>query len=371
MIFSEISNIRLVNQQISATSFRSAQEIVSWMGAMQALDFAMAKWAIGTRLPGSDEKDIENAINKGEIIRTHLLRPTWHFVSSNDIYWMLELTAPAIKSSMKSRHKKLEINELLLEKYLNLIQKSLEGGSHLTREEIVAVLKKEKIVTENNRASHILFMAELDGIICNGILKNKKQTYTLLNERVPKKRNITKEEALEKLANRYFVSHGPATLQDFSWWSGLPAGAARNALEMAKPGLISEKTDSNTYWMSGSSPVTLKDKTQVYLLPAYDEFLISYRDRNPSLSHINNKKTISVNGIFKPLIILNGQVTGIWKRTIKNEKVIVETFFFKQQLSKSAKILIEKKAEAFGKFLDKKAEVIFHKPNDAAIPGEI
>ena len=368
MTLPEISNIRMFNQQISSTKINGVKEIAGWMGAMQAQDYSMAKWAIGTRLPESSEKDIENAINKGDIIRTHLLRPTWHFVSSDDIHWMLELTAPAIKSSMKSRHKELELTEPLLKRYVDLIQKSLEGGSHLTREEMVSIMKKEKIATENNRASHILFMAELEGIICNGVIKNKKQTYALLNERVHKKKDFTKEEALEKLAKKYFLSHGPATLQDFTWWSGLPVRDARNALEMAKPHFISEKTDTNTYWLSGSFPGKLTVENHVYLLPAFDEFMISYKDRTPSLSLIHNKKAISNNGFFRPIVILNGQVAGLWKRTIKNDKALVETFFFKQ-VSKSVKHQIEKKANALGKFLDKETVVIHHKHDITTIPA--
>ena len=361
MTLPEISNIRLINQQIASAKFSRIKEIAGWMGAIQAQDYSMAKWAFGTRLPGSTEKEVETALDKGEIIRTHLLRPTWHIVSSDDIYWMLELTAPAIRSSMKSRHRELELTVPVLKKYLDLIQRSLEDGSHLTREELVSIMKKEKIATENNRASHILFIAELEGIICNGVIKNKKQTYALLNERVQKKEDFTKEEALEKLAKKYFHSHSPATLQDFTWWSGLPVRDARNALEMAKSNFISEKTDTNTYWLSSSFSGELKDENQVYLLPAYDEFMISYKDRTPSLSLIHNKKAISSNGIFRPIIIFNSQVAGLWKRTLIKDKVRVETFLFKQ-VSKSIKGQIEKKADSFGKFLNKEAEVIHHKP---------
>ncbi len=241
MNFTEIANIRLTSQQISSTKLKSVKEIVGWMGAIQAQDYAMAKWAIGIRFPDSTDKLVETAINNGEIIRTHLLRPTWHFVSADDIYWMIDLTAPQIKASLRSRHKELELSENIF-------------------------MKPEP---------------------------------------------LTKEEALEKLARRYFSSCCPATLQDFAWWSGLSLIDARIALEMVKADLVSEMIDSQTYW-----------------LPAYDEFLISYKNRTASFLYVNDNKVISSNGIFRPVIVVNGQVAGIWKRTIKNDEVIVKSELF-------------------------------------------
>ncbi|NVO11843.1 MAG: winged helix DNA-binding domain-containing protein [Bacteroidales bacterium] len=356
MTLTNISNIRLFSQQIAATKFTTVKDIVGCMGAMQAQDYAMVKWAIGTRLPNSTIETIEKAIDQGEILRTHLLRPTWHFVSADDIYWMLELTAPKIKASLKLRHQGLELTESLIAKSNELIQKALLGGNHLTREEIVAILQNAKIATDENRTSHILMRAELDGIICSGATKNKKQTYALLSERVPKSENLTREESLKRIASRYFASRFPATLQDFVWWSGLSVSDARNALEMVKSSFISEKIGLETYWFTNSFSIPKDYNNSTYLLPAFDEFLISYKDRSASLPSENFKKAVSDNGIFRPIIVVNGQIIGIWKRTIKGEKIIVETDLFRPQ-SKSIKNLIEKKAIAFGNFLGKKTEV--------------
>lgn len=359
MTLTDISNIRLLNQQIATTKFTTVKDIVGWMVAMQAQDYSMVKWAIGTRLPNFTIVQVDEAIDRGEIIRTHLLRPTWHFVSADDIYWLLELTAPRIRASLKLRHQGLELTESLIAKSNALIQGALLDGNHLTREELVAILQNAKIATDENRASHIFMCAELDGIICSGATKNKKQTYALLSERVPKSENLTREESLKRIASRYFVSRGPATLQDFVWWSGLSAGDARNALEMVKSNLISEKIGSETYWFTNSLSVPKNDNNSTYLLPAFDEFLISYKDRNASLPLANLKKAVSNNGIFWPIIVVNGQVMGLWKRTIKKEKVIVETDLFQPQ-NKSIRNLIEKEVIAFGDFLGKKAEVSYN-----------
>jgi hypothetical protein len=359
MISADIAKIRLISQQIAATKFKSVKAIVGWMGAMQAQDYAMAKWAIGVRLPNSTDQAIETAINNGEIIRTHLLRPTWHLVSADDIYWMLELTAPQIKASLKSRHKELELSEAVFTKSNTIIEKALRSGKHLVREELLAKLGKAKIATDENRASHLLLRAELDGIVCSGATKAGKQTYTLLEERFPKAKPLTKDEALAKLAKKYFTSHCPATSQDFVWWSGLSVGEAKHALEMVKSDFVSETIDAQTYWITNAFSIPKAGKEFVYLLPAYDEFIISYKDRSASLPLENHNKTVSNNGIFRPTIVINGQVTGMWKRTIKKDNVIVETEFFKQA-NKTTKSLIEKAAIRFGYFLEKKTEIKFN-----------
>lgn len=353
----DISNLRLINQQVITSKFKTAKEIVDWMGAMQAQDLNMAKWAIGVRLPNSTDKLIASAIDNGHIFRTHLLRPTWHFVSSDDICWMLELTAPQIKASMKSRDKELEITDIIYKKSNSTIEEALQGSNHLSREALVAELEQVNIATDNNRASHLLMRAELNGLICSGKIKNNKQTYALLRERVPITNSLTRDEALARLAQKYFTSHCPATLQDFVWWSGLGVTESRHALEMVKSNLVSEIIDQQTYWFTHSFAIPKLENDLVYLLPAFDEVIISYKDRTASLSFELNKKAVSNNGIFRPTILINGQVRGIWKRTIKKDKIILETEFF-QQVSKETMNLVEIAANQYGDFMNKKVEMV-------------
>jgi hypothetical protein len=359
MTFNDIALYRLINQQLAASNFKTAKDLVGWMGAMQAQDYTMAKWAVGVRVPGSTDKNIEAAIDKGEILRTHLLRPTWHLVSSDDIYWMLELTAPHIKTSIKSRWKQLELNEAVIKKSNAVIEKALSGGKHLTREELTARLEKAKIATNGQRAAHIMLAAELDGIVCSGVTRQKKQTFALLAERVPERKRFTRDEALAELAKKYFTSHGPATLQDFIWWSGLSVSNAKNALEMIRSGFTSEKVGTQMFWIPDSFSIPEVFKKSVHLLPAYDEFIISYKDRSASIPFKDQATMISNNGIFRPVIVINGQVKGIWKRTIKKDKAIIETQFFKST-GKPAKNMIEEPAGSFGDFLNQKIEITDH-----------
>lgn len=356
MTLTNIANLRLYSQQIAGTKIHSPKEMVAWMGAMQAQDYHMAKWAIGARLPNSTDKEIEIAMDKGQIIRTHLMRPTWHLVSADDIYWMLELTAPHVKSSMNSSANLLGLTSQVISKCNKIIEKALLNGNHLTRDELMQLLNKAKISTDSFRPIHIMFHAELNGIVCNGIRRGKNNTYALLEERVPKKKALPREEALAKLAHRYLSSHGPATLKDFIWWSGLPVKDARNALEIVKSKFVSEKIGEETYWFSNSVPIQKKENQSVYLLPAFDEFLISYKDRSASFPLGNHKKAFTNNGIFRPIIIINGHVTGIWKRTVNKDAVLIETDYF-QSHNKATRNLIESSAKSFGNFIEKSIKV--------------
>ncbi|NJO88655.1 MAG: winged helix DNA-binding domain-containing protein [Chloroflexia bacterium] len=328
MTITDIPHLRLINQQIASSKFTSASELVGWMGAMQAQDIQMSKWAIGARLPGSSVTNIESAIDKAEIIRTHVMRPTWHYVSSEDIYWMLDLTAHRIKSAMKAREKELGLDEGIFRKSRILLENALKDGNHLSRAELNVVFEKAGIAPDNNRASHLLVRAEIDKIICSGSTKANQPTYALLPERVKQTKTLTLEEALAELAKRYFTSHGPATLKDFYWWSGLTINDSKRALEMIKSELTFETIEDQTYWFTNPDSISKYEKDSVYLLPAFDEFLISYKDRTASIAYEYHKKAISINGIFRPIIVADGIVVGIWKRTVKKDLVMFETEYF-------------------------------------------
>jgi hypothetical protein len=267
------------------------------------------------------------------------------------------LTAPQIKASLKSRHKQLGLSENIFLKSNSVIESALRGGNHLIREELLAELGKAKFVLSENRASHLLLRAELDGIICSGAPKGGKLTYALLEERVPRTKPLSREEALGKLARKYFSSRGPATLKDFVWWSGLPVSQAKLALELAGTDLCSEAIDSRMYWFTDLHSDHKFEKEVVDLLPAYDEFLIGYEDRRPSLPFTDQKKTISNNGIFRPVIVVNGQVMGIWKRQSKKDKDMVQTSFFEEPVL-AIQILVKEAASKYEHYLGKKIEII-------------
>jgi DNA glycosylase AlkZ-like len=356
MDLKDIARLRLISQQLAVTQFSTVKDLVHWMGAMQAQDYVMLQWAVALRLKKATDKTLDAAISQGQVIRTHLMRPTWHLVAAADIYWMLELTSAHILSGIKSRHRNLELTDAMISKSNRAIIKALEKAQMLTRPEINTELEKTGIINADNRFSHLLLLAELDGIICSGPVIKGKQTYALLEERVPQKNKLSRDEALATLAGKYFNSHYPATIDDFIWWSGLPVKDAKKALQINQGSFIAEKIAGQEYWMPVSSPEPSKSKDKVYLLPAYDEFLISYRDRTASLPFEMHNKTVSNNGIFRPALVVDGQVTGIWRRILKKDTFLLETEMFKT-VNNDVRQRIQKAALSYGKFLDKNIEI--------------
>lgn len=329
MTHSAISSLRLTNQHIQGTQFTSVQELVHWMGAVQSQDYAMAQYAIGVRIKNSTHRMIEEAIDKAEIIRTHILRPTWHFVSAKDARWMMELTAKNLNRALASNNRRLELDEKTFKKCNGIIEKLLYGGKHLTRKEIMSVLEKKGIRTNDLRASHIMFRAETSLVVCNGIKREKQFTYALFDERVPATKKRTREEALAGLALTYFLSHGPASLPDFTWWSGLSASDAREGLELVKGKLVSEKSRDKIYWFSPDSSFTKNKTNFLVFLPAFDEFIISYKSREVCLDPQFASHAFTNNGIFNPIIVHNAKVIGIWKPQYQKGVKIKQHFFGK------------------------------------------
>jgi hypothetical protein len=350
MTTTDIAHQRLINQQIIVQQHTTPKQVVAHMGAIQAQDYAMAKWAIGLRLPDATDAGIEQAIDNGQIIRIHLMRPTWHFVSADDVRWMLQLTAPNLKRALATQTRLFELDDKTLAKANKIIGKLLQNGQQLTRPEIMLELEKKGVKTNDLRSGFIMFHAELNGLVCNGSRKGKQFTYALLNDRVPPTKPVKRDEALAKLALRYFESHGPATLSDYAWWSGLSLTDARKGLEMIKSKLFNETIGETVYWFSDSGKALTSPPALVYFLPAFDEFLISYKDRSASLAAGNAGRYSTNNGIFKPTIIDNGKVTGTWQRTISKGKVLIETHFFDPANQLSPK-QIEKATQPFRDFL--------------------
>lgn len=341
MNINSIGIIRQMNQQISKPVLESPQAVVEQMGVIQAQDYNMVKLAVGTRLRHVTHQQIENDINKGKIIRTHILRPTWHLISVNDVRWIMELTAPGITKRLSSMHRRLELDDNIFRKSNAIIHKLLSNSETLTRKEIMTELEKAGIIADSLRAVHIMFKAETEMIVCNGAKRNKQFTYSLFDRKVPAAGSIHRDEALARLASRYFASHGPATIKDFSWWSGLSVANAKNALELVKNDFNSEIINSETYWFIDveiEKPVT---GTDIFLLPAYDEFAVGYTDRS-ALIESNYRSKVNVKDlIFSPIIISNGKVIGTWKKRIKGKEVNIETMLFRPIL-KSEKGKLQK-----------------------------
>jgi Winged helix DNA-binding domain len=362
-----IPHHRLHTQQIAQQQFQQPNELLNWMGAMQAQDYEMSKWAVALRLPDANENKIETTLNNGELIRTHILRPTWHIVSAENLRWMMDLSAPQLIKTLNSYCKQVGLDAKTLVKAEKIILKLLAKKNHCTRDEIMIVLQKEKINTTDLRSAHIMFHAELNGLVCNGIRKGKEISYALLDERVLQSKKMNREEALAKLAAIYFQSHSPATVKDFSWWSGLNQTDAKKAIDFISKNLEKFEVGEQTYFVSMTekniplAPFKGGIKaSEIHLLPAFDEYIISYAHRFDVVDEKYASEVFTNNGIFKPMIIRDGKIIGTWKRTIAGKKLKTEIFPF-EKISKQTEKEIEKKMEVFKKYLFEK--IIFEKIN--------
>lgn len=323
-----IAHHRLHNQRIASDLFEEPADVVKWLGAVQAQDYPAAKWAVGLRIQEATDAEIEQAFNDGAILRTHVLRPTWHFVAPADIRWMLALTAPRVNVAMGYGDRQLELDDAALARSNAVLAKGLEGGNQLTRLELASLLEREGIsLGSARRLTHIMIHAELDAIVCSGPMRGKQFTYALLDERAPETKTLEREEALAELAMRYFTSHGPASLQDFVWWSGLTTADAKAGLEMVRPVLAYEVVDGKTYWLSADTSATPSKYVSetAYLLSNFDEYTVGYRDRSAvfDLSYVG---ILGGRGdlLSNHTIVIDGQVVGTWKRTVKKGTVAVE-----------------------------------------------
>lgn len=345
----DITAYRLHNQLLSQTSFTDPAQVVSWFGAVQAQDYAGAKWALGQRLKNGTEADIDRAYDEGKILRTHVMRPTWHFVAPAELRWLLKLTASRVHAANASMHRSLGVDAALIHRSQAVVEKALKGGQSLTREELTLALKQAGISSENQlKMTYLIMSGEVDGLICSGPRRGKQFTYALLEERVPPSRSLDRNEALAELARRYFTSHGPATLQDFVWWSGLTSTDAGNGLEMVRSELVGETINGQSYWFKDPGEIKKERSPAIHLLPDYDEYGIGYTDSERALIYDrSHDRHLDARGSFlaQYSVVIDGQITGTWKRTIKKNRIALEV--------KPFRVLKQQEIKALGQVLER------------------
>lgn len=319
--------------------------MVEWFGAVQGQEYAPTKWGLGLRLPHLTDSDIENELNAGKILRTHLLRPTWHFVSASDIRWLLRLTAPRVQKVNAFMYRQLELDDKVFSRCNDIIIETLQGGKQLTREDINKELAKNNIIANGHRLSYIMMNAELEGIICSGARQGNQFTYALLDERAGRGRSPEKDEALTELTIRYFRSRSPATVKDFATWSGLTITDCKRGIEMTKPLLQKVIIDQQEYYFGTDASLQSKQYDKIHLLPVYDEFIMGYKDRSAMMT---------LKGAYPfrydSMIISGGQVIGTWKRTLLKNAINIELDLFKP-LKKAQSRAYDEVVNRFGEFM--------------------
>jgi hypothetical protein len=337
----QIPALRLRNQFLAKPHRGSAVDVVSRLGAVQSQEYAFAKWALALRLAGKkSDTDIEAAIDRGDILRTHILRPTWHFVTAGDILWMQALTAPRVHLRLATYLPRLGVEKRWLTKAIGLFERALAGGHYLTRTELQARLARSGIVVKGTALAMVIMHAELEGILCSGPRRGKQFTYALIRERAPKARLLDRDQALNELARRFFTSHGPATIRDFVWWSSLSTADARRGVDMIKA--KSFEHGGLTYWTCGPARATPPPKMAVHLLPIYDEYVIAYRDRVA----VPHGRGFASFGALAHALSINGEIAGMWT-TDRTTGVHVQPW---RTLSSAEWKAIEREVERLGHY---------------------
>jgi Winged helix DNA-binding domain len=306
---------RLAGQQLSRHDFTGPREVVAWLGAVQAQDWAASKWAVGVRLPsGTTDEAVERAVDQGEIVRIHALRWTWQLIAPQDVRWILALVAPRLMTKVARRHRELELDAPTIRRSNAAIAAALGDGAHMTRTQLASVLARARVSSAGQRLPHLLALAELDALIGSGARSGKQPTWALLDGRVPVSKSLDRADALAKLARRYFRSRGPATVDDFAWWSGLSPADARAAVASIDHTLVAEVIEGRAHWCDPSGAAART--TGTHLLPAFDEYLVSYRNRDAVLAPQHAKRLNAGGGMLGPCVVHGGQVVGNWRRTL-------------------------------------------------------
>lgn len=354
----EIGLQRLANQQIAQPLCTHPHKVVQWLGAVQAQDYLGALWAIGLRTPGATEQAIEQALAEKTIVRTWPMRGTIHFVAASDVRWMLELLTPRIVQRSKGRLAQLGLDAPTIAASAAVVTNALRRGKQIARNDLYALLEQAQIATGGQRGIHILGQLAHSQLICFGTRAGKQPTFTLLDEWAPGAKSLPRDEALATLALRYFTGHGPATLYDFMWWSGLTAVDARAGLAAATAQLGCERHNAQEYYYAQNMPAA-PGRPEAFLLPPFDEFLLGYRDRSAVLDpqHAGLVAPGS-NGIFNPIIVIDGRVVGTWKRVLKRDSVTISFSSFTSSSDLDA-VALTATAQCYGRFVGKTAQIAF------------
>lgn len=350
----DLLKTRLRTQRLTGTPFRTAADAVRFLGAVQAQDLHGAKWSLGMRVQGATDLSLDAALGAGKILRTHVLRPTWHFVAPEDLRWMLALSAPQVNRVMSYQHRNLELDRKLFARIYALLERGLGGGNHLTRAEVSALLGRGKIVATGQRLGHILVETELNGVICSGRPRGKEQTYALLEEWVRPGPVYPRAEAIARLAQRFFTSHGPATWKQFAWWASLTVKEAQQAREALR-GIDVEQVNG-VEWLSPPQRTTTSKKPGALLIPEFDEVLTGWAEIGIPRTIADRRRGKPTSSFDRP-ILFDGAWIGNWRRTISIKEVVLEVWRIAKWTSAQERSVVTEGAR-FAKFLGRPVRMV-------------
>jgi hypothetical protein len=357
----EIARRRIGNSGLIGRSYSSPREVVGRHGAMQAQEYTQSKWSIGQRARGLTHADVDAAIASGDIVRTHALRPTWHFVAREDLRWVLELTGPRVQQQNAPRYRELRLGENVLTRAVDLLVSALKGGVHLTRAEIAGVLDDAGIDRAGQRLPYILMHCELEAVICSGARNGTRHTYALVDERVPRGRRFERAAALAELIRRYLASHGPATVSDLRWWSSLTATDVRNTLETLGSEVRSDVIDGLTFWSLADEGAALAVKG-AQLLHVYDELVVGYTE---SRFFVDPRLELARAGwrsraVPGSVVLVDDRIAGHWRWSLAKASGKIEVLLYgeRPRRIRALRSAVEELGHFLGRDLDLEVDVL-------------
>jgi hypothetical protein len=373
----DIATRRLQSQRLAGNPLDTADDVVGWLGAVQAQDYPAAVWALGQRTRAATAADVHRLFDAGAIVRTHVLRPTWHFALPADIRWLLALTAPRLRAGIGRRWRDLGIDHGVIARAQAAFCDALAGGRQLTRADLGAVLLTAGIAPEGQRLPYLILAAELDALVVSGPRRGRDFTYMLMDERVPAAAPLTPDEALRRLAERYFRSRGPAQLRDFAWWAGTTLAEARRGVAAAGDSLASEVIDGKEYWFgdvaagtalaAAPAPAPLRSRMSgapvAHLLPNFDELTVAYRDRSAADRPDGrfDPGLFGFGSILSNVLVIGGRVRGAWRRVVGVKSVRVQVRLL-DPLRPAERTAVARAADRLGWFLESPVELEWEEP---------
>lgn len=347
----EVVRRRMHNQRLWGPPMASPEDVVGWLAAMQSQEIALAEWAVAQRTRLVNKAAMDQAVANGTILRSHLLRPTWHFVLPADIRWLLELTRPRINALNAFSYRRFGLDEAVFAKTNAVIAAALDGGRQLTRKELASILHGAGIIANGLHLAYVLMRAELDAVICSGAPRGRQQTYARLEDRVPSAPSLDRTAALAELTRRYFTSRGPATLRDYLRWSSLTAADGHEGLEMVGPLLQREVVDGRTYWFAPAAPGAVPPSPWVDLVQGYDECIMSYSESKDVLRlEGTTGRLLTGEAVFTHAILLDGRLLGYWRPAVGTSRVAIDAHFYRP-LNAAENDAFEAAADRYGRFV--------------------
>ncbi len=360
---SELLSLRLRSLLLDAPRDLTPGDVVDWFGAMQAQDLASGEWSFGVRSQGLTQRDVQRATEERQIVRTWPMRGTVHFVPPRDARWMLEVTGVRALAGAARRRELLGLTEAVVDRAAEVLREALSGGRRLTRGECVQRLVDAGVHTASEHGYHLLWYASQIGVTCIGPQQGKEQTFVLLDEWVPDPRELDRDEALAELALRFVRSHGPVTRHDLARWTGLTVGDATRGIDLAGDEMTPVDVEGVAMVMAAGHPApTAALGDGVLLLPGFDEYMLGYKDRGAMVTDAQLERVVpGRNGIFKPTLVVDGRVAGLWGRTMRSKLVRVEVAPFRR-LSGRERDGVERAAARYGAYLGLDAELTIAAP---------